>query len=259
MFIYPDKIPPFLLQHKQSQLSASPHFSLQPYYCPPGLLLGPLQYVHVSLILGRSALDTLSSAERKNHLPPPPSNTLPDAVPEAFSFWGHKGTLLAHDWLGIHQDPQGFFWQGAFQPLDLQPVLVPTVIFPPGRRLHISPCWINEVPVKPFFSTVKSLAEVKIHCVHCSPLIHWASFLIWLLLITFLFTFGNGFQDYLLHHLRDPYETDCLVAPLVLLENRKDICFVVVFLFVFLVFSFCVCAWVLFSPQESCPLLSPIR
>lgn len=160
MFKHTDNTPPFLLQLKQSQLSASPHyFSLQPYYHLPGLLLATFQHVQVSLILGRSALDTLSSTEGKDHLPPPPTNTLPDAAQEAFNFWGYKGTLLAHGQLGIHQDPQGVFWLAAFQPLGLQPVLVPGVIFPPGTRLHIFPCWIHDVPVSPFIQSVEVLLD----------------------------------------------------------------------------------------------------
>ncbi|PKU30613.1 rna-directed dna polymerase from mobile element jockey-like [Limosa lapponica baueri] len=54
-------------------------------------------------------------AEGQDDPPPPAGHTLPDAPQETIGLLGHKGTLLAHGHLVVHQDSQVFFLRAALQ------------------------------------------------------------------------------------------------------------------------------------------------
>ncbi|KAK4828308.1 hypothetical protein QYF61_025320 [Mycteria americana] len=91
-----------------------------------GPSLDSLQYVHVSLVLGSSALDTVFQG--KVHLPQPAGNTPPDAAQDTISLLCCKGTLLAHVQLGVHQDPQVLFCEAAFKLSGSQHILEHEVV-----------------------------------------------------------------------------------------------------------------------------------
>jgi len=99
-----------------------------------GRLLGSLQYMHVSLLLGNPEADAVlqlwhhqCQVEGKAHLP---HLTPPYAAPDTVSVPSGKGALLAPGQLGAHQDLQGFFCQAPFQLSIPPPVLEPGVVPP---------------------------------------------------------------------------------------------------------------------------------
>ncbi|KAK4811113.1 LOW QUALITY PROTEIN: hypothetical protein QYF61_016399 [Mycteria americana] len=64
----------------------------------------------------------------------------------SFGILCHKGTLLAHIQLSIHQDTQVFFCKAAFQLVGPQPVLVHGIIPPQVQDLALPLVELHEVP-----------------------------------------------------------------------------------------------------------------
>ena len=132
-FLCVDEMPsePPRSQAKQSQLT-QPFLRGEMLQCPNDLhsrLLGSLQYVPVSLLLGNPEAGAVlrlwhhqCQVEGKAHLP---HLSPPDAAQDTVSVPCGKGALLAPGQLGAHRDLQGFFCQAPFQPGS------------PARRL----CW----------------------------------------------------------------------------------------------------------------------
>lgn len=109
VFPYNDEIPRSLPPAEQSHIS-QPFQVLQTlrHVCSPSLY--SLQYVHVSLVMGSPELGT--ALQLWPHSAECRGGSLPFRCWQCFhAAWNtighlcHKGTLLAHVHLGVHQDP----------------------------------------------------------------------------------------------------------------------------------------------------------
>ncbi|KAK4818926.1 hypothetical protein QYF61_022103 [Mycteria americana] len=114
------------LEPEREVLQPSDHFRGPP--------LGPLQQVHVILVLKAPELDTVlqtgshqSRVEWQNHLPRPAGHTSFDAAQDTVGLLGCEHTLLAHVQLVVHQYPQVLFRRAALDHIIPRPVLKPRI------------------------------------------------------------------------------------------------------------------------------------
>ena len=108
VFTHTDKIPLSLLFSRLPQLSL-PLFACQVFHSlnhPCGPSLDPLQYAHVSLMLGSPVLDAgMVSLGLSKQEGSPVGNTQVHATQDAVGLVCCKGTLQPHVRLGVYQDP----------------------------------------------------------------------------------------------------------------------------------------------------------
>ena len=119
--------------------------------------MSSLQYVHISLVLGRPDLDTTLQMwlrqcwiERMYHLPWLSGNNFPQAVQEAVSCLCCMATLLPHGQCVVLQDPQLFLREAAFQLVSPQQVLMYRNTSAQAQDFAICFHELYEVPLCPF-------------------------------------------------------------------------------------------------------------
>ncbi|KAK4824308.1 hypothetical protein QYF61_013053 [Mycteria americana] len=107
---------------------------LQPSDHFRGPPLGPLQQLHVLLVLRAPELDAVlqvgshqSRVEGQNPLPRPAGHASFDAAQDMVGLLGCKCTLLTHVQLFVHQYPQVLFRRAGLDHIILQPVLKPRI------------------------------------------------------------------------------------------------------------------------------------
>lgn len=107
-----------------------------------------LQCIHTgepSTGLRAPVLSEQGSAERKDHLPYPAGNSLPDAAQDNICLPCCQGTLLARAQLCVHQN---HFWKAVFQLFGPQLLLVHAVV-PPSMQDFVLPLLeLHKAPVR---------------------------------------------------------------------------------------------------------------
>ena len=125
--------PQSLLQAKQAQLP-QPFFIrevLQPSDHPCGPGLGPLQQLHIFLVLGTPDLDAVlqmgpheEKVEWDNPHTLPAGHPAVDTAQDTVGLSGYKRTLLAHVQLFVHQDAQVLLCRATLKEFFSQPILI---------------------------------------------------------------------------------------------------------------------------------------
>lgn len=111
-----------------------------------GLSMVSLQCVHTGEpSTGLRVLSEQGSAERKDHLPYPAGNSLPDAAQDNICLPCCQGTLLAHAQLHVHQN---HFWKAVFQLFGPQLLLVRAVVPPSVQNFVLSLLELHKAPVR---------------------------------------------------------------------------------------------------------------
>ena len=149
---------------------------LQSLNCLTSPLLDSLQ--HVSLVLESPALDTGLQMwphqcwlDGKVHLPWPAGSTVPNAAQGTISLLCHKGTLLAHGRLGVHQEPQVCFCSVAPQLGGTYHILVHGIVPPQGQDFALPFAELHEVPLGPFLQLDEILLDgsTTLWCISAPP------------------------------------------------------------------------------------------
>ena len=111
--------------------------------------------------------------ERKDHLPQLSGLALSNAPQVILGFLGHKCTLLTHSQPVVHQDTQVLLCRTSFQQVSSLTYTNACSYSSPGSRHYTCPCLTSSG--SSLLNSVKCLAEVKMHNIHCPLCIYPAS------------------------------------------------------------------------------------
>ena len=155
---------PSLLQAEQSQVSqpflTAEVFQPSDHLC--GTPLGPLQQVHVFLVLRPPELDTalqVGSHQRRvegqNHLPQPAGHASLDAAQDTVGLLGCESILPGHVELLNHQYPQVLLLRAALNPFSAQSAFVVGIAPTHVQDLALGLVKLHEVCTDPTLKPVK--------------------------------------------------------------------------------------------------------